>query len=235
MKEFLTKHGVAYVSVNVLEDKDGFAELEALGVRSVPIVRRGRDWANGQVLREVARVTGVAWGGVQVLPASELAARLTEILTSARRLFAQIPEEELVRTLPHRPRSYAQLAYHIFNIADAFLEHEVQHLPLKEGAYDRVPPPEMNTKTKILAYGQDVSGALPDLAGWPGSINRFFPTGRRLLWGRDAARVSGADHLAFGPARAPACDGAGDARHCAEQTAIQRNLCRPADARQGLG
>lgn len=173
MKEFLTKHGVAYVSVNVLEDKDGFAELEALGVRSVPIVRRGRDWANGQVLREVARVAGVAWGGVQVLPVSELAARLTEILTSAKRLFAQIPEEELVRTLPHRPRSYAQLAYHIFNIADAFLEHEVQHLPLKEGAYDRVPPPEMNTKTKILAYGQDVLGRFQIWRDGPGQSTDF--------------------------------------------------------------
>ena len=32
----------------------------------------------------------------------------------------------------------------------------MQGLPLKEGAYDRVPPPEMNTKAKILAYGQDV-------------------------------------------------------------------------------
>jgi len=66
MKEFLTKHGVAFVSVNVLEDKDAFAELAALGIRSVPIVRRGEDWANGQVLGEVARV---AWRGAQVLPA----------------------------------------------------------------------------------------------------------------------------------------------------------------------
>src|SRR2546430_3221962 len=76
MKEFLIKHGVAFVSVNVLEDKDAFAELVALGIRSVPIVRRGQDWANGQVLREVARVAGVAWGGTQVLPAPELARRL---------------------------------------------------------------------------------------------------------------------------------------------------------------
>src|SRR5260370_40374756 len=41
MKEFLTKHGVPFVSVNVLEDKDAFAELAMLGIRSVPIVRRG--------------------------------------------------------------------------------------------------------------------------------------------------------------------------------------------------
>ena len=156
MKEFLTKHGVAFVSVNVFEDKDAFAELTALGIRSVPIVRRGEDWANGQVLREVARVAGVAWGGAEMLPAPELAARLIGIQTVAQRLFAQIPDEELASMLPHRPRNYAQLAYHIFNIADAFLEHEVQGLPLEEAAYDRVPPPEMNTKAKILAYGQDV-------------------------------------------------------------------------------
>jgi glutaredoxin len=166
MKEFLTRHGVAFVSVNVLEDKDAFAELAALGVRSVPIVRRGKDWANGQVLRDVARVAGIAWGGAQVLPASELAARLVEIQTAAQRLFAQIPDDKLGRMLPRRPRSYAELAYHIFNIADAFLEHEVQGLPLKEGAYSRVPPPEMDTRAKILAYGQDVLGRFQ--AWWDG-------------------------------------------------------------------
>ena len=156
MKEFLTKHGITFVSVNVLEDKDAFAELAALGIRSVPIVRRGEDWANGQVLREVARVAGVAWGRAEIMPAAELFARLIEIQTVAQRLFAQIPDDQLANMLPHRPRNYSQLAYHIFNIADAFLEHEVECLPLEEGVYDRVPPPEMNTKAKILAYGQDV-------------------------------------------------------------------------------
>jgi glutaredoxin len=156
MKEFLTKHGVTFVSVNALEDKDAFAELATLGIRSVPIARRGEDWANGQVLREVARVAGVAWGRAEIMPAAELFARLIEIQTVAQRLFAQIPDDQLANMLPHRPRNYSQLAYHIFNIADAFLEHEVECLPLEEGLYDRVPPPEMNTKAKILAYGQDV-------------------------------------------------------------------------------
>jgi len=156
MKEFLQKHGVPFVSVNVLEDRGAVAELAALGVRSVPIVRRGEDWANGQVLREVARVAGIAWSGAEILPTPELARRLVAIQTAAQRLFAQIPDDKLGRMLPHRPRSYAQLAYHIFNIADAFLEHEVQGLPLKEGAYGRVPPPQMDTKAMILAYGEEV-------------------------------------------------------------------------------
>src|SRR5262249_39761703 len=155
MKEFLTRHGVPFVSVNVLEDRDGFAELEALGVRSVPIVRRGTDWANGQVLRDVARVAGIAWGGATMLPPRELSARLVEIQTTAQRRFAQIPDARLGTMLPRRPRSYANLGYHIFNIADAFLEHE-QGLPLREGAYSRVAAPEKNSKADILAYGRDV-------------------------------------------------------------------------------
>jgi hypothetical protein len=173
MKEFLIKRGVVFVSVNVLEDKGAFAELAALGIRSVPIVRRGGDWANGQVLREVARVAGVAWGGAEVLPASELAARLIKIQTVALRLFAQVPDDELSHMLPHRPRSYAQLAYHIFNIVDAFLEHEVQCLPLEEGSYDRVPPPEMDTKAEILAYGQDVLGRFQIWWDGPGQTSDF--------------------------------------------------------------
>jgi hypothetical protein len=173
MKEFLIKHGVAFVSVNVLEDQDGIAELAALGIRSVPIVRRGSDWANGQVLRDVARVAGIAWGGAQVLPAPELVLRLIEIQTTAQRLFAQIPDDKLGRLLPRRPRSYAQLGYHIFNIADAFLEHEVHRLPLREGAYGRVPPPEMNTNAKIRAYGQDVLARFQAWWKGPGQATDF--------------------------------------------------------------
>jgi glutaredoxin len=173
MKEFLTKHGVSCISVNVLEDQEAFAELAALGIRTVPIVRRGEDWANGQVLRDVARVAGISWGGAPILPAAELAGRLVEIQGAAQRLFAQIPDDQLGRQLPHRPRSYAQLAYHIFNICDAFLEHELQGAPLKEGAYGRVPPPEMDTKAKILAYGQDVLSRFESWSEGPGRTTDF--------------------------------------------------------------
>lgn len=160
MKEFLTRHGVPFVSVNVLEDKSAFEELAKLGVRSVPIVQRGKEWANGQVLRDVARVAGIAFGGTRMLPPEEMMARLNIIQSAAQRFFAQIPEDKIAIQLPNRPRSYAQLVYHIFNIADAFLEHEVQDIPLVEGAYNRVPPPAMDTKAKILAYGVDVQKRL---------------------------------------------------------------------------
>jgi hypothetical protein len=173
MKEFLTRHSVPFVSVNVLEDRGAFDELAGLGVRSVPIVRRGDDWANGQVLRDVARVAGIAWGGAQMLPVPELVLRLDTIQAAAQALFAQIPDDKLSHLLPHRPRTYAQLAYHIFNIADAFLEHEVQGLPLKEGVYGRVPPPEMDSKAKILAYGEDVLARVQAWWNGPGRTTDF--------------------------------------------------------------
>ena len=173
MKEFLTRHGVPFVSVNVLADKAAFAELAELGIRSVPIVRRGKDWANGQVLKDVARVAGIKWGGANMLPVPELVSRLVTIQQAAQRLFAQIPDDKLGQQLPNRPRSYAQLAYHIFNIADAFLEHEVQGLPLKEGAYNRVPPPEMKTKEQILDYGRNVLSGIETWWRGPGQTANF--------------------------------------------------------------
>jgi glutaredoxin len=173
MKEFLTKHGVPFVSVNVLADKGAFEELAELGLRTVPIVRRGKDWANGQVLKDVARVAGIKWGGAKILPPAELVERLTTIQQAAQRFFAQIPDDKLGQQLPNRPRSYAQLAYHIFNIADAWLEHEVQGLPLKEGAYNRVPPPEMKSKEQILAYGRDVLSGLETWWRGPGQSTDF--------------------------------------------------------------
>lgn len=173
MKEFLTKHGVPFVSVNVLEDENGFAELAALGLRTVPIVRRGTDWANGQVLRDVARVAGIKWGGASMLSPSELSARLVEVQTAAQRLFAQIPEAKIGTLLPNRPRSYAALGYHIFNIADAFLEHEMEGLPLREGAYSRVAAPGKDSKADILAYGQDVLRRFEAWRDGPGRTTDF--------------------------------------------------------------
>src|SRR5581483_3437222 len=166
MKEFLTKHGVPFVSVNVLADKAAFAELAELGIRSVPIVRRGKDWANGQVLKDVARIAGI-------LSPAELVSRLVVIQQAAQRFFAQIPDDKLGQQLPNRPRSYAELAYHIFNIADAWLEHEVQGLPLKEGAYNRVPPPGQGGKQQVLAYGRTVLAGVEEWWRGPGQKTDF--------------------------------------------------------------
>lgn len=166
-KEFLTRQGVAFESRNVLEDESAFRELERFGLRQVPIVTRGDQWANGQVLADVARVVGIRWGGAKVLPVPELQRRLETILAGAERFLGQLPDDQLRTFIPNRPRSYAELVYHIFNIADAFLEHE-DGIPLTFDSYNRVPGVDGGTKPALSAYGRDVQRRLGEWFAGPG-------------------------------------------------------------------
>jgi hypothetical protein len=79
-------------------------------VRTVPVVRRGTRWANGQVLADVARVADIKWGGARGLPVPGLGARLLTIQAAGQCFLAQIPEDRISPSLPNRPRGYAKLA-----------------------------------------------------------------------------------------------------------------------------
>ena len=160
MKEFLTRHGVPFVSVNVLESETARDELAALGVRTVPILARGNDWANGQVLGDVARVAGITLEVAPLLPPPELYRRLTLIQSAAQRHFSQISGTDIGKHLPGRPRSYADLTFHIFHIAELFIAHMTLGRQLVEGDYNRKPPAIWTSKGSILAYGRDVQTQL---------------------------------------------------------------------------
>lgn len=152
-KEFLIENGMEFVSVNVLEDEEGFRDLERFGVRLVPIVARGDDWANGAVFRDVARVAGFEWGGHEMLAPEEMRARIDGILAAAHRFASQIPEERLDDMLPKRPRSYRELAYHIFNIPEVFLDRVEHDAPYTYEALLSKLPSGMDTKQDLLDYG----------------------------------------------------------------------------------
>ena len=155
-KEFLIANGVEFESINVLEDEQGFRDLEALGLRMVPIVARGEDWANGAVFRDVARVAGFEWRGHAMLAPGELVERIDAILAGAGRFAAQIPASELDTLLPGRPRTYRQLAYHIFQIPDVFLDRVEHDAPYTyEALLSRVPA-SIATREDLLAYGEGV-------------------------------------------------------------------------------
>ena len=159
-KEFLIANGMEFDSINVLEDENGFRELEALGLKLVPIVARGTDWANGAVFRDVARVAGFEWAGHEMLTPVEMIARINGILSAAQRFAGQIPEDELDTMLPGRPRSYRQLAYHDFNIPDVFLDHVENDAPYTSEALLSVLPDGMASKQDLLDYGARVQTRL---------------------------------------------------------------------------
>ena len=155
-KEFLIDHGIAFQSVNVLEDEEGFKELQALGVRLVPIVARGTVWANGAVFRDVAKVAGFEYGGHAMLTPEEMKDKVLMILDAAGRYLAQIPEEKLDVILPGRPRSYRQLVYHVFNIPMVYLDRVEHDTPYTYEALKSILPADMTTKDALLEYRRGI-------------------------------------------------------------------------------
>ena len=151
-KELLTRHGVPFVSIDVLADERGFREMAALGVRMVPLVARGTEWVSGQILRDVARIAGIELER-EVLPPEALRDRIDGILDGAIRFSAQLPEAHLGDMLPDRPRSFRDLASHIFQIIDALVD-ETEGLALTEEVYSRPAPPHVRTAADLAASGR---------------------------------------------------------------------------------
>lgn len=159
-------------------------ELLTFGPKQLPLVSKGREWVNGQSLKDVARIAGIDLGNIQHLPPPELARRIDLIVGAAARYFAQFPKDRLDDLLPGRPRSYAQLAWHLFNVVDAFLEHE-QGIPLVNGAYDRIPAAG-TTQEEILAYGADVRARFA--AWWQANAGRTNWTTKAQVYYGDVIR-----------------------------------------------
>lgn len=154
-KEFLTRHGVPFISVNVMADQRGFEELAELGLRQVPIVRRGRAWVNGQVITDVARIAGISLGKPAMLAPEVIVQRLDVIIASAQGSLRQMPEPLLDSMLPNdRPQSHRQLACHVFQIVDSFLNLVEHGRRLEFADYAGVIPPTITTRRQLLAFGE---------------------------------------------------------------------------------
>ena len=177
-KEFLIEHGIEFQSVNVLEDQNGFDELAKLGLRLVPIVARGDNWANGAVFRDVARVAGFEWKEHTILPAATLITQIDRILVVAAACLSQIPEDKLDTLLPDRPRSYRQLSYHIFQIPSVFLDHVEKNMPYTYEALISKLPRAITTRTQLLDYGQQVRSRLTHWWQETGSNTDFSQPGK---------------------------------------------------------
>jgi glutaredoxin/uncharacterized damage-inducible protein DinB len=162
-KEFLTEHGVPFVSINVLADDNGFRELAELGLRRVPIVRRGSDWVDGQVIRDVARIAGIRWDAVALLPPADLASRGNAVLVAAMRLAASIPEDRLDTLYPGRPRSYRQITAHIAQVFEAFLDLLEHGVRVDHVVYEQDVPPDVTTGGQLVAF---IEGVRQRFARW---------------------------------------------------------------------
>ena len=160
VKEFLSSLGVAYESINVSATPEAMDDLRALGVRTVPVVRRGQDYVFAQALEDVSRFIG---RDVQLdrLPPDVLMKKWSTVLHAAQRHIMQLSADRLPeRATAGRDRSIRDLAYHIFQIGEAFLA------VMQDGVEDWAPianaaPPEgVTTVAQIREYGSDVTARI---------------------------------------------------------------------------
>jgi glutaredoxin len=155
-KEFLTRAGVDYESINVHGNAAAMAELAKLGARSVPVVARGEKFVFAQAIGDVIDFLGLAVKPQAMLSPEELMRRLDVILSAAARYIRQIPAAELRKPFRNRNRPVRALAFHVFRIVEGFLES------MQDGSeltYDRImrdeAPAEL-TPEDLARYGEDV-------------------------------------------------------------------------------
>lgn len=156
MKEFLARHGVPYQSVNAVTDAKGRDELAMFGLRRVPIAARGAHWADGQVLRDLARIAGIRYEETQRLTPEVLLARGLRILEAAIQLLARISDDRLDAELPGRQRTYKQLGCHVFQIVEVYLDLVERGRRVEMADYLQPVPGHVGSSRALQDYGNAV-------------------------------------------------------------------------------
>ena len=145
------------VVVDVLNDPGGRELLfEKYGLRKVPVLAKGDQYAFGQMLEPFAKFAGVPATGAQGLAPDELYKKYEMVFAAAQRYAQQFPVERLLeRVIPHRERPIRTLCYHVFRIGASFLE-TWNGAEYTVKIADNDPPEAMKTGRDIAEYGAGV-------------------------------------------------------------------------------
>jgi glutaredoxin len=160
VKEFLSQLGVEYESINVSAKPEAMAELAEMGVRTVPVVARGREYVFAQALEDVSRFVGRDFSARRLAP-DALMEKWLHILQAARRHALQLPASRLAeRATEGRDRSIRDLAYHVYQIPDAFVQAVEDGVEDLTAMYNAPPPAHVKSVEDIRDYGAQVAGRL---------------------------------------------------------------------------
>ncbi|MEO5691797.1 MAG: glutaredoxin domain-containing protein [Usitatibacter sp.] len=167
-KEFLTRQGVDYISINAASDPGAKEAMAALGARSVPVVARGDKFIYPQKLGDIVDFLGLDAQVEERLPPDELARRIRIVLPAAQRYIAQIPDAVLDVKFRNSVRLLRGIAHHVFRVVEAHVDAAEQKVELSNELImdetEKVKPGD-----DIIAYGYLVRerfdkwwGAYPD-------------------------------------------------------------------------
>lgn len=154
-KEYLTRRGVSYESINAAANPEAQEAMRVLGARSVPVVARGGRFIYPQKLSDIDAFLGLEALAEQRLSPAELAGRIDTVLCAALRYVAQIPDPVLDARFRNSVRPVRGIAHHVFRVVEAFIEAAEQGIELTNelimDATERVSPGD-----DVVAYGRGV-------------------------------------------------------------------------------
>ena len=159
-KEFLTRHGVDYESINVHGDEAAMQALRELGARSVPVVARGGKFVFAQSLADVVRFLELDIRLHDKLSPQQLIDKLDLVLAAATRYVRQIPLQKLEQPFRNRNRPIRMLAHHVFRIPEAFVEAMRDRRELTYELIMQPPGDAMRSTEDLARYGESVRAAV---------------------------------------------------------------------------
>jgi glutaredoxin len=153
-KEFLTKQGIAYESVNVQGNDEALAELRRLGARGLPVVSLGDRFTLCQSFGDVLTFLDLKTRLADPLPPAELIEKIDLVLGAAVRYTRQFPEAQLRTQFRDRLRTQGATAFHVFRVVEMTLDAADGKGLHVEGFRD-VPPADWTGKD-IADWGMKV-------------------------------------------------------------------------------
>ena len=145
------------VVIDVLNDAGGRELLlNKYGLRKVPVLAKGEQYAIGQMLEPYAKLAGIALGGGEKLTPQQVYKKYELVLAAGQRYTRQFPTERLLeRVIPNRERVIRTLCFHVFRIGESFLE-TWDGAEYSAKIADGEPPASMRTGEDIARYGAAV-------------------------------------------------------------------------------
>src|SRR5258706_7204464 len=145
------------VVVDILNDAGGRELLlNKYGLRKVPVLAKGDQYAFGQMLDPFAKFAGLPMPGADRLSPEQLYKKYEMVFAAGQRYARQFPTERLrERVIPHRERVIRTLCYHVFRIGESFLE-TWNGAEYSAKIADNEPPEAMQTGDDIARYGASV-------------------------------------------------------------------------------
>jgi len=145
------------VVIDILNDAGGRELLlNKYGLRKVPVLAKGDQYAFGQMLDPFAKFVGLPMPGADRLSPEQLYKKYEMVFAAGQRYARQFPTERLrERVIPHRERVIRTLCYHVFRIGESFLE-TWNGAEYSAKIADNEPPESMQTGDDIARYGASV-------------------------------------------------------------------------------